>query len=202
ASAPPDTLLDFFRQIQDNGKHLLGLINDLLDLSKMEAGQMKYHFESYDLNQITAQCIDSLQQILYKKGIQAELQLHTERPVAECDSQRIYQVMTNLLSNAIKFSPADSRIEVEIADADIEQQPALAIAVKDQGIGIPEDELETVFDKFIQSSKTRSGKGGTGLGLSISREIVQHHRGVLSAENRPDGGACFRFVIPVSQPHT
>jgi signal transduction histidine kinase len=102
------------------------------------------------------------------------------------------QVLRNLLSNAVKFSPEGGRIDIEL-----QQEPgSVKVSLRDQGIGIPEDELEAVFDKFIQSSKTKTGAGGTGLGLAICQEIVVGHRGRIWAENNPGGGARLNFVVP------
>lgn len=116
------------------------------------------------------------------------------------DHAKIIQVMTNLISNAIKFTPEGSTITVSIEEATLkkrkEQIPAVQVTVKDEGVGIPEDEIETVFDKFIQSSKTKKKSGGTGLGLAICREIIVHHGGKIWAENNQDGGATFSFMIP------
>jgi signal transduction histidine kinase len=123
------------------------------------------------------------------------------------DAKRITQVILNLLSNAIKFSPEGSKIKVELADteflsgrraSDTEALTALAIHVTDSGPGIPEAELDSIFEKFVQSSLTKTGAGGTGLGLAISRAIINQHRGTLNAVNNPEGGACFTITLPLS----
>lgn len=185
----------YFAQIHDSGKHLLDLINDLLDLSKMEAGQMQYHFSQQDIKALISQCIDTLQPILYKEKIRIEQDFQADNTICECDGKRIFQVLTNLLSNAIKFSPVDSVIQIKVSNSG---NTSLTAEVLDQGVGIPEDELDKVFDKFIQSSKTKSSQGGTGLGLSISREIIQQHNGTLTAENS-EHGAVFKFTLPTRQ---
>ncbi|MCW5620770.1 MAG: ATP-binding protein, partial [Burkholderiales bacterium] len=105
-------------------------------------------------------------------------------------------------SNAIKFTPAGHRIRIEIGIGTLETPHGAGIAaarvsVVDEGIGIPPSELEAVFDKFVQSSKTRSAAGGTGLGLAISREIVVHHNGRIWCENNPGGGARFTLLLPM-----
>ena len=198
ASAPAEKVSGFFTQIRDSGKHLLDLINDLLDLSKMEAGQMQYHFAPHDIKALAVQCIDSLQPILFKQKIDIIQENLTDNTTCDCDGKRIFQVLTNLLSNAIKFSPDGSSITLTLSDTTLDDYPALSVAVIDQGVGIPEGELESVFDKFIQSSKTKSAQGGTGLGLSISREIIQKHYGNLTAANT-EQGARFEFVLPLMQ---
>jgi signal transduction histidine kinase len=117
------------------------------------------------------------------------------------DPDKLIQVIRNLLSNAAKFTPAGKTISFVFQEACIAQQDgreiaALELIVADQGIGIPHDELESVFDKFVQSSKTKTGAGGTGLGLAISSEIVAQHGGKLYARNNDDGGASFHLLLP------
>ncbi|MBN2314036.1 MAG: ATP-binding protein [Sedimentisphaerales bacterium] len=104
------------------------------------------------------------------------------------------QVLRNLLNNAVKFSPNGGLVEVETR----QMENAVGLSVRDQGPGIPPNELEAVFDKFVQSSKTKTGAGGTGLGLAICREIIIGHEGRIWAENRPEGGAEFIIEIPWS----
>ena len=106
------------------------------------------------------------------------------------------QVVINLLSNALKFSPEHSDISLTVEQGVYHALTGIIIRVKDSGIGIPEDELELVFDKFAQSSKTKTGAGGTGLGLAITREIIMAHQGKIWAENNPEGGAVFCIFIP------
>jgi signal transduction histidine kinase len=119
-------------------------------------------------------------------------------PLDECvavDRDKLKQVLRNLLNNAIKFSPDGGTIDIAVCRAD----DAVRVSVSDRGPGIPEGELEAVFDKFVQSTKTKTGAGGTGLGLAISQEIVAAHGGRIWAQNRPEGGAIFSFEIPQSQ---
>jgi signal transduction histidine kinase len=116
----------------------------------------------------------------------------------ECDAAKITQVIINLLSNAIKFSPIGSRIQLETIAHDKDDEGVL-IVVSDEGTGIPEAEMDGVFDKFVQSSKTKTGAGGTGLGLTICREIIQGHNGNIWAENIIPKGAKFLALLPFSQ---
>lgn len=112
------------------------------------------------------------------------------------DRDKIAQVVRNLLSNALKFSPENSQIDVTIID---NAEGQVEVSVCDQGIGIPADEVDTIFDAFIQSSSTRSSAGGTGLGLPICKEIIEGgHNGRIRAENRIEGGACFTFTLNTS----
>ncbi len=112
------------------------------------------------------------------------------------DVKCIGQVITNLLSNAIKFSPKNGLITATINKNDNEE---LYFSIQNEGINIPEDELEIIFDAFIQSRKTKTGAGGTGLGLAISREIIAGHNGTILAENKPVQGVLFKFIISNQQ---
>ena len=112
------------------------------------------------------------------------------------DPDRISQVIRNLLSNAVKFSPPDGTIHVELCRAG----DAFRLSVRDEGSGIPPEELETVFDRFVQSSKMKSNKGGTGLGLAICREIVGWHGGRIWAENNAEAGCVFHCELPFARP--
>lgn len=111
---------------------------------------------------------------------------------------RLGQVLRNVLSNAIKFSPEGGTVQVVCSRVRTApgEPAAVQVAIRDQGVGIPESELEKIFDQFVQSSKTRTGAGGTGLGLSLVRAIVADHGGRVWAVNNPEGGACFHLVLP------
>ena len=119
-----------------------------------------------------------------------------EYPVLMFDRIRITQVLYNLLPNAIKFSKPGGKIRFESLTVEDSGILFLQIEIADQGIGIPTKKLATIFDKFIQSSKTKTGAGGTGLGLAISKQIIEDHGGKIWAENNPEDGAVFRFTLP------
>ncbi len=187
-------LLQYFEKIDRGGKTLLALINDLLDIAKLESGRARYDPVQFDLRAIAHCVADEFSSMADHRGISIRLQPTGFAPIVLADQAKMMQVLRNLLSNAIKFSPDGSVIEIELSRVGM----AVQVAVCDQGIGIPEDELETIFDKFIQSSKTRTGAGGTGLGLAICREILSGHQGRIWAENRAEGGAVVRFEIPLA----
>ena len=130
-SAATETTENFFRQIHTSGKQLLDLINDLLDLSKMEAGQMQYHFSNHDLTTLVAQCVDLLNPLMHKRGIRAEIINDSSDSYCKCDGKRILQVLTNLLSNAIKFSPENSSIRIQLGKETLNDQDAIAIRIID-----------------------------------------------------------------------
>ncbi len=195
----------YFASIHDSGTRLLALLNDLLDISKIEAGRMEFHFEDTNIcTTINTACEES-------KLLLAEKRLRIVCPAAtevtlHLDRQRFGQVLRNLLSNAIKFSPAEGEIRFELQTGLIHRQdagaqthavPALALRVSDEGVGIAEDESEKIFEKFTQGSAT-PGIGGTGLGLAIVREIVTAHGGFVRAYNRLPQGATFEILLPIA----
>ena len=187
-------LLKYFERIKDSGNTLLSLLNDLLDLAKLEAGKMVFDFQLENLVPYCDQVIDEFSSALSTKNISLTFPEPTGTIVAVFDSKRIRQVIRNLISNAVKFSPDKGTIEVSID----EEKAHVCLSVLDQGIGIPEAEFGAVFEKFVQSSKTKTGAGGTGLGLSICLEIIEAHGGDIWAANNPKGGAVFSFRIPKS----
>ncbi|MBK8320799.1 MAG: CHASE domain-containing protein [Betaproteobacteria bacterium] len=198
-------LSQYFQRIEQSASRLLDLINELLDLSKLESGHTELLMQPTDMSVLLDQVIGQMESLLIQRQLKIEfVSLATDVELA-IDPKRITQVIFNLLSNAIKFSPAHSliRIELDVADLPLGRraqdngtQPALVIRFIDSGIGIPEEELESIFEKFEQSSTTRTGAGGTGLGLAISRAIVTQHRGTISAKNNLAGGACFTVTLP------
>jgi PAS domain S-box-containing protein len=197
-------LHQYYDRIFTSGRRLLLLLNDLLDLSKLEAGQMQYSFETHDLRDIVRSVMNELEAYARERQVRLEIAPAALDTHLTCDEVRIAQVVHNLLSNAIKFTPSGKSVRVCFADATLtcagREQAAVQIIVSDEGIGIPTDELTLVFEKFSQGSKTKSGAGGTGLGLAISREIVTQHGGRIWAANNPSGGADLVVLLPREQP--
>jgi signal transduction histidine kinase len=196
ATASAETLHGYFAQINQSGGVLLTLLNDLLDLAKLEAGKMLFAFETADLTVLLSTVVDEFRSLTAEQHLTIQYRAPDDVPQVSVDAGKIMQVIRNLLSNAVKFSPPGSTIGLSLQ---IETAGVL-VAVCDQGPGIPVAELDTVFDKFVQSSSTMTGAGGTGLGLAISREIITAHGGRLWVENRPEGGAVFAFVLPLQRP--
>jgi len=190
------TLLKYFTQIERSGQTLLAFLNDLLDLAKLEAGKMQYEFAWHDPARLMTRVLDEFNSASEHRRIRFEFVPPFEPVEAWMDDKRIQQVFRNLVSNAIKFSPEGGTIRVTIGAAD----GRCLVAVADQGCGVPPNEIESIFDPFVQSSKTRTASGGTGLGLAICREIVHSHGGRIWAENRPEGGACFWVQLPIHPP--
>lgn len=193
----PDEQAENLALIKASGERLLGLLNDLLDLSKLEAGAMKYDFKKSNLPKLIENAVHEVQGLAEKKWLTIKPETATSLPEILCDQGKIMQVFINLMSNAIKFTPEHKAIYVS-CDTYQNDPSYLHFQVVDEGIGIPEAELETVFDKFVQSSKTKTGAGGTGLGLAICKEIVIGHGGKIWAENSPSGGAHFSVLLPIN----
>ncbi len=197
-----EKLRQYLGRIQSSGGRLLNLLNDLLDLSKLEAGRMNYDFGRHDLRQIVDAVVEEMSQIAREKGITVEVAGGDQPVPVWCDPARIGQVLRNLLGNALKFTPAGRAVRLALGSGPLPfgpGRPGAHLEITDEGNGIPDGELEAVFDKFVQSSKTRSGAGGTGLGLAICREIVTQHGGRIWAEHAPHGGARFVVVMPADE---
>jgi signal transduction histidine kinase len=191
-TGPPEKLLRYFDQISAGANRLLGLVNNLLDAGKIEAGYMTLEFRPMDLRAVLEPCIQQLAGLAEVKGLKLWLDTHYESLNMVGDPDRLQQVFHNLIGNAIKFSPVRGEIRVLVRPAD----GGWHIEVLDQGPGIPVEELASVFQQFVQSSKTKTGAGGTGLGLAISRALVRAHGGDIRAENREEGGARFVVELP------
>lgn len=205
-SSERSKLAQYFQRIEQSAHRLLGLINELLDLSKLEAGHVTLQLGPVSLPALIENIHGQLEALLINHGLRFEIEDRCPGQTVMADAQRISQVIVNLLSNAIKFSPHGSTLRIEIVPAqlpsgrrldDSGKQPAIALRFIDQGVGIPEAELLHIFEKFVQSSATRSGAGGTGLGLAISQAIVLQHRGTIAATNNAGGGACFTVTLPI-----
>lgn len=199
-------LNDYFGRIRTSGDRLLALLNDLLDLSKLEAGKMVLDLRPCALDRLVREVAREFDEVFKAKGVQLQVQGDTAVAEIALDCGRIGQVLRNLLSNAVKFTPPDRTVDISYGVCELPSgrrrtdhgfaQPGVEIVISDEGVGIPPTELERVFDKFVQSSRTRTGAGGTGLGLAISREIVEAHRGEIFARNNAKGGTDFVVRLP------
>ena len=194
ATANPDKILDYFQKIRQSGETLLMLLNDLLDLAKLESGKIEFKYRPTNLNSL----IDMVNEENSTLALQHNLTIRCEYLESNenimLDTDKIKQVLRNLLNNAIKFSPEGGTIDVTSS----KKTDSIVVSVRDQGAGIPENELENIFDKFVQSGQNKASAGGTGLGLPICREIMTAHKGRIWAENNPDIGANLSFEIPLS----
>jgi len=180
-------------RVQTNGKHLLGLINDVLDLSKIEAGQLTLAIEDYAMPAVVHSVVSATESLAKAKGLTLASAVPRDLPLARGDERRLTQVLLNLVGNAIKFTDAgEIGISVAVADGRFD------LAVRDTGPGIATADQARIFDEFqqVDNSNTRR-KGGTGLGLSISRKIVELHGGTISVDSELGKGSTFHVIIPV-----
>jgi signal transduction histidine kinase len=195
-------LYKFLENIYTAGNHLLELINDILDLSKIEAGKMELRADLFDLRETIA----AVERVM--KGFASEANVHImaaidpEVPKVRLDEGRLKQILFNLLSNAVKFSPQGGPVRISVGHVDKESSPinieAVRIDVSDQGIGIPADELQRIFHEFYQTEEgRRARRGGTGLGLSLTRNFVELHHGTIEVRSTPGQGSCFTLYLPV-----
>ncbi len=196
-----EKIMEYFCEISDSGKHLMALLNDLLDLSKLESGKMAYSMKEMDMWPYIVSAIDQFQPAIQEKNLQLTTSSPSVPLTTHFDSERINQVLQNLLSNCIKYSKDGGEIYVEAMletqTIDGAQKPVIRVSITDHGVGIPEQELETIFEKFVQNSKTKTGAGGVGLGLAICKQIIEDHNGRIMAHNNPIGGSTFSFTCPV-----
>ena len=203
-------LMLYFQRIETSAQRLLRLINDLLSLSKLEAGSVELRHDKLDIAALIENAASQLESLLQERRLQLDVVNSARNATLVGDGERLTQVVVNLLSNAIRYSPEGEKIGIEIEqgqlptgrrESDQGRRPALVFRVIDRGIGIPGDELHSIFDKFVQSSATKTNAGGTGLGLAIARSIVLQHHGRIEAANNEGGGACFTVTLPLD-PHT
>lgn len=185
-------IFKYFKNINSSGERLLSLLNNLLDLSKLEAGKVDYKFESNDIMECLNQVHAELNSLLTEKGLKVEMINNLTSTKLEFDKFAIIQVLINILSNAIKFSPSGGVITIRLIE---DEKGAIVVAIEDQGEGIPDDELDLIFDKFTQSSNINYAVGGTGLGLSIAQNIVNAHHGKIWAENGASVGAVIKIKL-------
>jgi CheY-like chemotaxis protein/GGDEF domain-containing protein/two-component sensor histidine kinase len=191
---PDDQRAEFLDNIHRSGKHLLGLINDILDLSKVEAGRMELHPEPLAVSTLVQGCLDIVKPLAAKKHIDLKAACEPAELLVEADAARVKQVLYNLLSNAVKFTPEGGRVSV---DATI-QGEEVHVAVQDTGVGIAADDQELVFEEFrqVDGAATREQEG-TGLGLALVRRLVELHGGRIWLRSTIGEGSTFTFALPL-----
>lgn len=193
----PDRKTRLLQTINDESDRLGRLINDLLDLSRIEAGMMQWKDKRVSLDNIIQRSVAGIAPIAQKKGMLIHAPRTVSLPLVLVDEDRMVQVVTNILSNAVKFTPVGGNITIE-ARQETAPQNRLVVEISDSGPGIPPAELEFIFDKFHRADDgATSSIEGTGLGLSIVRQIIEHYGGTIWAANRPGGGSVFTFTVPV-----
>jgi signal transduction histidine kinase len=190
----PDKARTTLERIQANGKHLLGLINDVLDLSKIEAGQLTLSLVDYSIKDVVHNVYGAVESLATSKNLALKVELPKELPPAHGDERRLTQVLLNLVGNAIKFTDTgEVKIHTAVANG------SFTVAVHDTGPGIAEQDQAKIFEEFQQAdSSTTKQKGGTGLGLAIAKRIIEMHGGRIWVESKVGEGATFSFTVPVN----
>jgi signal transduction histidine kinase len=184
--------LAYVNDVLEAGRHLLSLINDVLDLAKIEAGKLELELTQVEIPRLLESAVSINSERANRGSIKLALTTEREDITVTADERRVRQVVFNLLSNALKFTPANGQVDLfaRLHNSQVE------IAVTDTGPGIPPEELETIFEEYEQTETGKQAEG-TGLGLPLSRKLVELHGGRLWAESRPGHGSTFRFTLPV-----
>jgi len=182
----------YVKHIHTGGKHLLTLINDILDLSKIEAGRLQLTFESVPVNACFAEVVDTMRTLADKKSQVLLQEVHSGLSV-RADPTRFKQVLMNLIGNAIKFTPEGGVIRLSAQ----RMEGVVRVEVRDSGPGIPAEEQERIFEAFYRLGEADQKTEGTGLGLAITKRLVELHGGNLGLESQPGSGSCFYFTLPV-----
>jgi signal transduction histidine kinase len=197
SALPPDRISSsyieeiyiFFDLIRKNSERLIRMVNNMLDLERIEMGVSELHFTNTDLSQLIGETLTYFQIEADRKGISFHTNI-SDNLYIYADEDRIKQVLINLLSNAIKFSPQDSEINVKAyPNGDF-----IITEIRDEGPGIPLSEQKKIFEKFYKNGN----KEGSGLGLAICKSIIEAHKGIIGVNSRENNGSCFYFKLPVS----
>lgn len=194
----------FVGMLQKSAQRMKQLVETMLQIAEQHYSEMtgidRDALDWIDLAQLMSACFLTHEKIARQRDQQLCLECDLPHPEIQCDPVRVRQVFDALIGNALRYSPASTTVRVRIGK-DAGQPDRFAIQVIDQGCGIPEPETGAIFEPFYESSRTCSGAGGTGLGLPLCKAIVKRHQGSLSVSNRPEGGAVFQVVLPVTQTH-
>jgi signal transduction histidine kinase len=194
-----DTQANFLIMAEKNINRLTNILNDLLDLSKIEAGKMGMKFQELDLRVSIDFVLSSLKSQADEKSIHLEMEVPKDLPFLYGDREKVEQMLTNLIGNAIKFTPEGGKVVISARLLD-KTKNAVGISVHDTGIGIPGDQLGKVFEKFHQVERPlRHSAGGTGLGLAITKGLVEAHQGQIWVESELGKGSTFTFTLPLSK---
>jgi GAF domain-containing protein len=193
----PEKMRTVMERVQSNGKHLLGLINDVLDLSKIEAGQLVLSIQDYSIKDVVHGVYSAVEPLANSKKLAFKIDVPANLPPARGDDRRLTQVLLNLVGNAIKFTDKG-----EVAVKAAASNGAYTISVRDTGPGIAVADQAKIFDEFQQADSTQTkAKGGTGLGLSIAKRIIEMHGGKLWVESSLGAGSTFSFTVPLRVEH-
>ncbi len=184
---------EYLKDIHASGTHLLSLINDILDLSKIEAGRMELELTDFDLPQAIDSALTFVRERAARRGITLESTVDARLGQIQADERKFRQVVLNLLSNAIKFTPEGGRIEVGAVPKD----GLVEVSVTDTGVGIAPEDQEAVFEEFRQVGTAEKKAEGTGLGLTLCRKFIELHGGKIRVSSQVGVGSTFTFTIPM-----
>jgi signal transduction histidine kinase len=185
---------DYLADIRSSGSHLLTLINDILDLSKIEAGRMELELAPFSLVAALNNAVILVRERALGHGIKLELEVAPELDTIVADERKLKQVVVNLLANAVKFTPDGGTVRLRAA----RENGEVRLAIQDTGIGIAPEDQERIFEEFQQAShQSEKSREGTGLGLSLSRRMVELHGGTISVESAPGRGSTFTVALPL-----
>jgi signal transduction histidine kinase len=190
--------LDYQRDILASGRHLLSLINDILDLSKVEAGRMELEISEFSLGEALQNGLTMLRERASRHAIALSLEIEEGLDLVEADERKVKQVVFNLLSNAVKFTPDGGRVEVTAHRNDRE----VRISVADTEVGISPEDLAHIFEEFRQVGRGTAKAEGTGLGLALAKRFVELHGGRIGVESERGTGTTFTFSLPLEPPAT
>ncbi len=189
---PPDRQLNYLLIVKDETIRLSRLVNDLLDLAKMEAGEVTLNIKQFDINELIRICVIKLETLITSKNIEIEANFAVENLLVSADKDSIERVIINLLHNAVKFSNENGRIILET----VKNKEKVLISVKDTGIGISDDDIKRIWDRFYKTDKSRGkDKTGTGLGLAIAKNIISEHNQEIWVESKMGIGTKFTFTL-------
>lgn len=188
-----DLALSFLQVINNEADRMTALVQDLLELSRLDNKQVKFNLKSVNIAQLIIKSVEQHQILAQKKNQNLGYSITNEKIIINIDPERIQQVLSNVISNAIKYSPEEAKINVSLS----EEEDFVVVKVTDTGFGIPESDLPRIFERFYRVDKARSRQmGGTGLGLAIAKEIMEHHKGKIYAESEYGKGTTITMKFP------
>ena len=190
---------EYMRDIHSSGQHLLSLINDILDLSKIEAGHMELSLDEFDLPAAVDNAVTLVRERALQHGVKLEAEVHRRLGRFYADERKFKQILLNLLSNAVKFTPAGGRVKLQ---AEQTNDGSVLVSVIDNGIGISTEDQSIIFDEFRQvATKHQNKPEGTGLGLALTKKFVEMHGGRIWVYSEPGKGSTFAFTLRTTQRH-
>jgi two-component system phosphate regulon sensor histidine kinase PhoR len=191
----PTRMRERIDKIQEETGHIAQMVNELLDLSRIESGGAVVHLDDVDLGALAASSAERLRLFAERQGVELVSEIPDGLPPIRGDEARLGQVFLNLVHNAVKFSPNGGRVTISVADAGDE----LVASVRDEGVGIPRSAIPRIFERFYKVDRARVRGGGTGLGLSIARHVVDQHGGRIWVESEEGRGSRFSFALPLAR---